>query len=109
MSKVGIKLSIDVTKIEKARLYKGKKGTYLDCTVFVDLDNKGQYDNNGMITQDVTKEERDRKVKGPILGNCKVFYQDRAQPQVKEYDLDSPPQAQAGGFDDFDTNSDIPF
>ena len=66
MSKVGISLKIDVTKIEKERLYEGKKGKYLDATTFVDLDELDQYDNSGMITQDVSKEDKDAGVKGPI-------------------------------------------
>ena len=74
--KIGVKLKIDVKKIEKARLFAGAKGTYLDATVFIDVDNKDQYDNNGMITQDVTKEEKDQGVKGPILGNVQVFWRD---------------------------------
>jgi hypothetical protein len=41
--KLGVKLKIDVTNIEKARLFAGKKGTYLDATVFIDVDNKDQY------------------------------------------------------------------
>ncbi len=36
--KIGIRIKLNVTKIEKARLYKGKKGIYLDATTFVDLD-----------------------------------------------------------------------
>jgi hypothetical protein len=72
--KVGISVKIDVTKIEKERLVKGKKGTYLDLTTFVDLDEVDQYDNNGFISQSVSKEERDAGVKGPILGNVKVFW-----------------------------------
>lgn len=74
--KIGVNVKIDVTKIDKQRLFAGKKGTYLDATVFVDVDNKDQYDNNGMITQDVTKEEKDSGVKGPILGNVQVFWRD---------------------------------
>ncbi len=74
--KVGLSVRIDVSKIEKARLYKGEKGTYLDLTTFVDLDNKDQYDNNGFISQDVSKEERVTGLRGPILGNVKVFYTD---------------------------------
>lgn len=73
--KTGVKLSIDVTKIDKALLYKGAKGTYLNCTVFVD-DAEDQYGNNGMITQEVSKESRDAGEKGAILGNCKVFWRD---------------------------------
>ena len=51
MATVGISASIDVTKIDKAKLIDGKKGTYLNITAFVNLDEKDQYDNNGMITQ----------------------------------------------------------
>ena len=54
MSKVGISGKINVKEIEKARLFQGAKGTYLDFTMFVDLDELDQYGNSGMITQDVT-------------------------------------------------------
>lgn len=70
---LGISLKIDVTKIDKARLFKGQKGTYLDITAFIDVDQEDQYGNNGMITQSVSKEERDAGTKGEILGNVKVF------------------------------------
>jgi|TARA_R110001606_G_scaffold377815_1_gene537079 hypothetical protein len=74
--KIGLSVRIDVTKIEKERLYKGSKGTYLDLTTFVDTDQVDQYDNNGFISQSVDKEEREQGVKTPILGNVKVFYTD---------------------------------
>ncbi|MDB2650146.1 hypothetical protein N9Y19_04405 [Porticoccaceae bacterium] len=73
---VGISIRINVEKIDKARLYKGAKGTYLDLTTFVDLDNKDQYENNGFIKQSTSKEERDAGVKTEILGNVKVFSND---------------------------------
>ena len=79
--KHGISLSINVKEIEKARLYQGQKGVYLNMTVFVDTDLKDQYGNNGMITQDVSQEERSQGMKGKILGNCKVFWSDQNQPQ----------------------------
>ena len=75
--KVGISLKINVSEIDKARLFAGKKGHYLDATAFVDLDQLDQYGNSGMITQDVSKEEKDNGVKGPILGNAKVFWKDQ--------------------------------
>tara|TARA_R100000935_G_C2734520_1_gene123355 strand:+ start:331 stop:633 length:303 start_codon:yes stop_codon:yes gene_type:complete len=74
MATVGISASIDVSKIDKAKLIKGEKGNYLNITAFVNLDEKDQYDNNGMITQSVTKEERDNGTRGVILGNTRVFY-----------------------------------
>lgn len=70
--KIGIELRIDVTKIDKHRIYNGKKGKYLTMTAFVDLDNKDQYGNNGMITH--KKEEGEESA--PILGNSKVFWSD---------------------------------
>ena len=105
MSKVGVRLKIDVTKIEKARLFKGQKGTYLDATCFIDLDEKGQYGDNGMVTQDVTKEEREAGTKGPILGNVTVFYRDD-QP-AQQAPQQQPAQQQPGGM--MDDSSDIPF
>jgi|TARA_R110000744_G_scaffold371170_1_gene482028 hypothetical protein len=89
MATVGISASIDVTKIDKAKLIDGKKGTYLNITAFVNLDEKDQYDNNGMITQSVTQEEREAGTRGAILGNTKVFFKDEGgsnttAPKVKE-------------------------
>jgi hypothetical protein len=84
MAKVGVSLKIDVTKIDKARLFPGQKGTYLDAAVFIDIDQLDQYGNSGMITQDVSKEEKQQGVKGNILGNCKVFWNDAGQaPQAQ--------------------------
>lgn len=113
MSKVGISLKIDVSKIDKARLFKGSKGTYLDCTAFVDLSQFDQYGNSGMITQDVTKEEKDSGVKGAILGNSKVFWQEGSNSQAQNQQATpspsaSQPQSQASSFYDFE-DSDIPF
>ena len=75
--KVGLSVRIDVTKIDKERLYKGEKGTYLDLTTFVDTAEQDQYENNGFIAQSQSKEEREAGgERPPILGNVKVFYTD---------------------------------
>lgn len=68
--KIAVELKIDVTKIDKSRIFHGKKGKYLDMTVFIDTDNKDEYGNNGMITHKRLENES----KSPILGNCKVFW-----------------------------------
>jgi hypothetical protein len=95
--KVGISVRIDVTKIDKSRLYKGAKGTYLDLTTFVDTEQQDQYENNGFISQSLTKEEREAKYQTPILGNVKVFYTDStttapavAAMSIEELDDDIP-------------------
>ena len=93
MTIIGLELNVDVTKIDKSKIYAGKKGKYLKLTTFVNIDEKDQYDNNGFITQSITKEEQNNGVKGVILGNCKVFWKD-GQKQMS---------------DDPDINHEIPF
>jgi len=108
MAKVGVSIKLDVTKIDKARLFQGQKGTYLDATVFIDIDELDQFGNSGMITQDVSKEEKQSGVKGNILGNVKVFWKDQQQygapqqqPQQPQPQYNEPPM-------DYD-DSEIPF
>ena len=108
--KVGIKISINVSKILKERLYQGEKGKYLDLTTFVDLDNVDQYDNNGFIAQSVSKEEKEAKFQTPILGNCKVFYNDSKTQHPQDQQARQAPAQQAApaqSAPDFD--DDIPF
>ena len=90
MATVGISASIDVSKIDKTKLIKGEKGTYLNITAFVNLDEKDQYDNNGMITQSVTADEREAGTRGVILGNSRVFYTGEEKEVVVEEEADLP-------------------
>jgi len=96
--KIGVSLKINVSMIEKARLFTGQKGQYLDATVFIDVNDLDQYGNSGMITQDVSKEEKAQGVKGPILGNCKVFWNNSAAPQQHGGFQQQAPQQPIGGF-----------
>jgi len=113
--KIGVNLSIDVKSIEKARLIAHQNGkTYLNMTVFIDPDSPDQYGQHGMITQDVSKEEKDGGVKGAILGNAKVFWKDNAQQQqqgMQQAQRQMAPQQaalqQQAPVDKFD--DDIPF
>lgn len=96
--KVGISLKIDVTKIDKTRLFEGKNGAkYLDLTTFIDLAEEDQYGNHGFITQSKKKEEG-KEVQLPILGNTKVFWQDQSAPQAP-----SMPTAQTAPPVDYNT------
>jgi hypothetical protein len=98
--KIGLSVKIDVTKIDKKRLYAGKKGTYLDLTTFINTDETNEYGDHGFISQSLDKEERDQGLQTPILGNVKVFYTDQA-PQAPQAPQQAPQQ---DNFDD-----DIPF
>jgi hypothetical protein len=74
--KVGLSIKLDVTKIDKERLFEGAKGTYLDLTTFIDTAEQDQYENNGFVSQSTSAEEREQGLKTPILGNVKVFFTD---------------------------------
>ena len=41
--KIGVSLKINCSQIDKARLFAGQKGQYLDATVFIDVDQLDQY------------------------------------------------------------------
>jgi len=76
-----IKMRLDVTKINKAWLLAGQKGTYMDLTLHMLPDGEVDgYENLGMITQDVPKDvyKVDKKAKGPILGNGKEITWDNS-------------------------------
>jgi len=92
--KIGVNLKIDVTKIDKTRIFEGKNGKYVDMVCFIDTEEQDQYGNNGRIDQSVKKEEKQQGVKGPILGNAKVFWKDENTQQVKQekesFDSDVP-------------------
>ncbi len=103
--KLGIALKIDVTKIDKARIFEGKKGKYLDLTTFIDTDEQDEYGNNGFISHSQTKEERQSKTNTPIVGNAKVFYgATGTKPHSKPGENVPAEEYESGGFDD-----DIPF
>jgi hypothetical protein len=104
MSKCGVTLRVDVTKIDKSKLYKGAKGTYLDLTTFIDIDEKDQYENNGFVTQSQSKDEREQGNKMLILGNVKVFFKDSGNQAVQSTHTQAPTPVIDDSFDD-----DIPF
>ena len=107
MATFGVNLKIDVSKIQKEHLFKGEKGTYLDLTAFINVDEQGQYGDNGMITQNWKDQQ---KGEGPILGNVKVFWRDDGQQAQQAPQRRPAPQQTAGGpgpENDFDDQ--IPF
>lgn len=67
-------LKLDVSKLDKSKIYKGKKGSYY--TFSIKIQDQSKFGNNIMIVDDTTKEERDAGVKGIILGNGSVVWTD---------------------------------
>jgi hypothetical protein len=64
-----INIKVDVTQVDKARLFKGEKGVYLHLTLFPSKDDK--FGDTHFVKQEISKEERLAGVRLPIIGNAK--------------------------------------
>lgn len=106
MSKTIIAAKIDVTKIDKSRLFQGKNGAkYLDVILIESKESR--YGDNFMVTQAVTQEERKAGTRGAILGNAKYLGRGPVN------DSGRSPKPSGGAFDDVqmppDDGSPVPF
>ena len=70
---------IDVSKIPKDKLFQGKAGTWLDCSIVVG-DEEDQYGNRVSLSTGKSKEER------VYLGNFKEY-----QPKLQQGQPDDLP------------------
>ena len=62
-----IVLKINVMKIDPKLLFQGKNGAkHLDAAL---VDKPNDFGDDGFISQSVSKEDRAKGVKGPIIGN----------------------------------------
>ena len=102
MAKIGVNLKIDVSKIDKSKIFEGKKGKYVDFTTFLDLDNPSKWGDHGFIAHSISKEERESGAKGGIVGNSTVFYAEGA-----DFTKEGGEAKEAPKNDDFD--DDVPW
>lgn len=65
-----IRLKIDVSRIDKAKLFKGEKGVYLDCAL---VPSKNNYGDDYMVVEKVTDADRKAGKRGTILGNGRIY------------------------------------
>ena len=96
-----IKCKINVNKVDKSKMFKGEKGTYLDVTLLPNKNGTDEYGNDYMIVQDVSKADREAGVKGAILGNAKVW--------AKSAPKEQPPAGAPAGSAPTDAGDDIPW
>jgi hypothetical protein len=69
-------IKIDLAKIDRSKIFTGKEKNghtpkYIDVVLIENRDGADQFGNDGFASQGVSQEERQRGVKGPILGNWK--------------------------------------
>lgn len=80
-----VNASLDLSKIEKSKIIKGKKGSYINVTMFVN-DEVDQYGNNASVIVSQTKEEREAKTPRVYLGNGRTVGNN--QPKEEESVID---------------------
>ncbi len=80
-----VNASLDLTKIEKSKIIKGKKGSYINVTMFIN-DENDQYGNNASVIISQTKEEREAKTPRVYLGNGRTVGNN--QPKEEESVVD---------------------
>jgi|DEB0MinimDraft_6_1074348.scaffolds.fasta_scaffold179910_2 hypothetical protein len=74
-------VSINLDKITKSKLIKGKKGTYLNFNIAVN-DEKDQFGNDCSLWENQSKEERDSKTDRNFFGNGKVIWSNEGNVSV---------------------------
>ena len=95
-----INFSINLEKIAEASTIKGKKGTYVNLTLFANDDTK--FGNNASCIVALSKEERDANAERNYLGNGKVAYVSDSGVTVAEKE-DAPATTSV------ETTDDLPF
>jgi hypothetical protein len=74
--------SIDLTKIPKEKIIIGKKGKYLPISITIN-DEQDQFDQDGPIVVQQSKEERDSKQAKTFLGNVNVVWSNGQNVEAK--------------------------
>lgn len=78
-----ISVTINVSKIKKEALFKGKNGSYLTLTLIPNKEGEDRYGNSHFVVQDLGKEARASGQRGEILGNAKTIQKRGAETRQK--------------------------
>ena len=76
-----ISLRINTHKCESKYMVKGKKGVWMGCVLIPTPDSEFGYSH--FIAQEVSEDQRRQGIKGPIIGNAKVFCRKEIKPSFE--------------------------
>ena len=68
-----LSVKINLDKVDKEKLYKGQKGTYLDVDLWVN-DEPDAYGNDASAIQSQSKEDREKGISKNYIGNGKKLF-----------------------------------
>ena len=97
-----IKTSINLTAIPKDIIIVGKKGKYIPVAITIN-DEPDQFNNQGYVTVDQTREERESRAAKSYLGNVKVVWTNGDFPEPNFGDQPQKPTAKV------EAEPDLPF
>ena len=92
--------SINLEAIPKELIVKGKKGSYINLTMF--QNDETRYGNNASISLSQSKEERDAETPKVYLGNGKVLW-------VSDDNVSTAEREDAVADSSEDDSNDLPF
>ena len=91
-----LSMKIDVTKIDKKKLFEGKNGAkYCSLTVSIN-DEPDQYDNDVSVWLEQEKEDRLAKVPRKFLGRGRVFW--KSNQEIVETSFENPENSKKDGI-----------
>jgi len=93
-----VNFSINVEDIDKSKLIKGKKGSYLNLTMSINDETK--FGNNASVSISQSKEEREAKEAKTYLGNGKVVWVSDEGVSVAEREQEMSTSTSAASQDD---------
>lgn len=70
-----VNFSLDLSKLPKEKMVKGKKGTYINLTLSIN-DQTNKFGSNASVTLAQSKEDREAKQDKVYVGNGKVVWTD---------------------------------
>ena len=96
--------NINLSKLDKSKIYEGKKGKYYPVTVVIN-NEVGEYGDSGYIMTEQTKEQREAKEAKSYLGNVKVVWTDGENVST----ADKPQQSNVAVLQSITQEPDSPF
>ncbi len=93
-----VNFSINVEDIDKSKLIKGKKGSYLNLTMSINDETK--FGNNASVSVSQSKEEREANEAKSYLGYGKVVWMSDAGVTVAEREQELSTSTSAASQDD---------
>ncbi|MHA1853437.1 MAG: hypothetical protein ACTSUF_07985, partial [Candidatus Heimdallarchaeaceae archaeon] len=97
---------INLKKIDKSRVFKGKKGDYYEVQVIIN-DELDQFNNQISLKEALTKEERESGKQSQFLGNGSVYYVDGIDLPTTKSLLPAEPESAVESSND--SKDDLPF